>query len=265
MGFFVEVESGVKLYVQDVNPAGKQSIVFLHGWPLSHKQFEYQFNILPHYGIRCIGVDWRGFGKSDKPFDGYNIDRLSDDIRAVIQTLGVKDAILLGHSTGGAIAFHYIARHQSFGVKGLVLLDAAVPIGLPPAVAQNYIDMTLQDRPHMLQVISNQFFFQYATEPFKQWFFDLGLEAASWSTIAIMKMLSQLDLTSDISAVSVPTLILHGLQDRVVPYSQAEQLSKQMPNAQLVPLINGGHGAFWEEKAVVNDTIIKWLELSSNE
>src|SRR5690606_4490343 len=101
MGFFVEVESGVKLYVQDVKTAGKHSIVFLHGWPLSHKQFEYQFNILPHYGIRCIGVDWRGFGKSDKPFDGYNIDRLSDDIRAVIQTLGVKDAILLGHSTGG--------------------------------------------------------------------------------------------------------------------------------------------------------------------
>lgn len=263
MGFFVEVESGVKLYVVDINPSGKETIIFLHGWPLSHKQFEYQFDILPHYGVRCIGIDWRGFGKSDKPFTGYTIDRLADDIRAVVEALGLQNIVLLGHSTGGAIAFHYVARHGSAGVKGLILLDAAVPVGLPTATAEQFINMTLQDRPHMLQELTDQFFFQYATEPFKQWFFHLGLEAAGWSTIAIMNMLSQLDLNSDIAAIDVPTLILHGLQDHIVPYAQAEQLSKQLSNAQLVPLVNGGHGAFWEDKQMVNDTILKWLGLST--
>ncbi len=83
MGYFVNVDSDVNLYVEDINPSGKKTIVFLHGWPLNHKQFEYQFNILPSMGYRCIGIDWRGFGKSDKPMNGYSFDRLADDIRFI--------------------------------------------------------------------------------------------------------------------------------------------------------------------------------------
>lgn len=262
MGFFVEVEQGVKLYVEDINPSGTQTIVFLHGWPLSHKMFEYQFNVLPRYGVRCIGIDWRGFGKSDKPFNGYNLDRLSDDIRAVINAMKLKDFILLGHSTGGAIAVRYMSRQQGYGVKGLVLLDAAVPTGIAPETARQYIDMTLNDRPHMLHVLTDQFFSRYATAALQQWFFNLGLEAAGWSTAAIMKMLGEFDLTSDLAAVHVPTLIFHGVHDQVVPFAQAELMHKLLPTSQLVPLANGGHGSFWEERQAINDTLLTWLGLS---
>lgn len=73
MGYYVTVEQGVNLYVEDINPCGKKTIVFLHGWPLNYKQFEYQFNILPALGYRCIGIDWRGFGKSDKPYNDMTL------------------------------------------------------------------------------------------------------------------------------------------------------------------------------------------------
>ena len=108
MGYYVRVESGVKLYVEDINPEGSKTIVFLHGWPLNHKQFEYQFDVLPAMGYRCIGIDWRGFGKSDKPISGYNYNRLADDIRAVVDALQLDNFTLIGHSTGGAIAIRYI-------------------------------------------------------------------------------------------------------------------------------------------------------------
>lgn len=87
MGYYVNVEAGVKIFIEDVNPEGNKIILFIHGWPLSHKQFEYQFNVLPAMGYRCIGIDWRGFGNSDKPFSGYHYDRLTDDIRAVVGAL----------------------------------------------------------------------------------------------------------------------------------------------------------------------------------
>lgn len=104
MGHYVRVESGVKLYVEDLNLGGSKTIVFLHGWPLHHQQFEYQFDVLAAMGYRCIGIDWRGFGKSDKPIGGYNYNRLADDIRAVVDALQLDNFTLVGHSTGGAIA-----------------------------------------------------------------------------------------------------------------------------------------------------------------
>ncbi len=106
MGYYVEVEPGISLFVEDINPSGRKTLLFIHGWPLSYKQFEYQFNVLPAMGYRCIGLDWRGFGQSDKPYDGYNFDRLADDLHEVIEALHLEDITLLGHSTGGAIAIH---------------------------------------------------------------------------------------------------------------------------------------------------------------
>ena len=125
MGYFVGVEQGVNIYVEDLNPEGSKTIVFIHGWPLNHKQFEYQFDVLPAMGYRCIGIDWRGFGKSDKPLSGYNYDRLADDIHTVVVTLQLNNITLAGHSTGGAIAIRYMARHSGYGVSKLVLIDAA--------------------------------------------------------------------------------------------------------------------------------------------
>lgn len=104
MGYYIKVESNVKIYVEDISPRGKNTILFIHGWPGDHNLFEYQFDQLPKRGYRCIGIDIRGFGKSDKPYKGYDYNRLADDIRCVIDVLELKNITLAGHSTGGAIA-----------------------------------------------------------------------------------------------------------------------------------------------------------------
>ena len=144
MGYFVNVEQGVNLYVEDINPNASKTIVFLHGWPLSHEQFEYQFDVLPSMGYRCIGIDWRGFGKSDRPMHGYHFDRLADDIHEVVKALQLNNFTLVGHSTGGAIAIRYTARHNAYGVSKLILIDAAAPTGFTQEAANKLLTETLK-------------------------------------------------------------------------------------------------------------------------
>jgi non-heme chloroperoxidase len=252
MGYFVTVEQGVNLYVEDVNPGGSKTIVFLHGWPLSHKQFEYQFNVLPSMGYRCIGIDWRGFGNSDKPMSGYTFDRLADDIRVVIAALRLDDFALVGHSTGGAIAIRYMSRHNGFGVSKLILIDAAAPIGFTPETANKLLEETLNDRPKMIQGVTDTFFFQYISPRFSDWFLQMGLQAAGWSTASVITLLRDETLHADLPKINAPTLIIHGIHDKVIPFAQAQELNQKIRNSQLVPFQYSGHGPFWEERERFN-------------
>lgn len=260
MGYVVGVEPGVHLYVEDVNPRGSRTIVFLHGWPLSHKQFEYQFAALPALGFRCIGIDWRGFGQSDKPFDGYRYDRLADDLRIVVGTLGLSRFTLAGHSTGGGIALRYMSRHEGFGVERLALISAAAPTGFTPDTAERLLAEAAVDRPKMMRSVTEQFFFQFISEPFSDWFFHLGLQAASWSTAAVIGMLRDETLDADVDRVTVPTFIAHGVHDRVIPYAQAEALHRRIPISQLVPFAYSGHGPFWEERDRFNSQLVQFID-----
>ena len=259
MGYFVNVEPSVKIYVEDVNPGSNKTILFIHGWPLNHKQFEYQFDVLPTMGYRCIGIDWRGYGNSDKPFSGYNYDRLADDIRAVIGALQLTNITLAGHSTGGAIAIRYMNRHQGYGVSKLVLIDAAAPTGFTKETANKFLLETYNDRPKMLQSITDTFFFQYITGQFSDWFFQMGLQAAGWSTAAIVVTLRDENLTNDLPKIVVPTLIIHGIHDKVIPFPQAHVVNKLIRNSQLVPFQFSGHGAFWEERDKFNRILIQFI------
>ncbi|AJS57158.1 alpha/beta fold hydrolase [Paenibacillus sp. IHBB 10380] len=259
MGYFVTVERGVKIYVEDVNPEGSKTILFIHGWPLNHKQFEYQFNILPAMGYRCIGIDWRGYGNSDKPFSGYNFDRLADDIRAVIEALQLKNFTLAGHSTGGGISIRYMARYQGYGVSKLVLIGAASPTSVPEEIANNFITGTLNDRPKMLEGVTDLFFFQHITEPFSDWFFQMGLQAAGWSTAAVMTTLRDENVYNDLSKIFVPTLIIHGIHDKIVPFTNAQETNKLIKNSQLVPFQYSGHGTFWEERDKFNQILMQFI------
>lgn len=258
MGYYVQVDQGVQLYVEDLNPNAQKAIVFLHGWPLNYNQFEYQFNMLPANGFRCIGIDWRGFGKSDKPFTGYTFDRLSDDIRAVVERLQLREFILAGHSTGGAIAIRYMSRHQGHGVSKLVLINAAAPTGFSASTSNELLMEMYRDRPHMVRGISETFFFQYITEPFAEWFIQLGLQAASWSTAAIIATLRDESVSKDLADIDVPTLIIHGVHDKVIPFSQAQLVQQSIRNALLVPFQYSGHGTFWEEKDKFNLTVMQF-------
>lgn len=259
MGYYVTVESGVQLYVEDLHPEATKTVVFLHGWPLSHKQFEYQFDVLPFMGYRCIGIDWRGFGESDKPISGYSFDRLADDIRAVVDVLKLDNFTLVGHSTGGAIAIRYMSRHEAYGVSNLVLVDAAAPIGFSTETASKFLDLALNDRPKMMREVTENFFFQYITNPFSQWFNQLGLEAAGWSTAAIIVTLRDEKLYVDLPKIHVPTLIVHGTHDKVIPFSQAQELNRQIKHSQLVPFHYSGHGPFWEERDKFNEVLSKFI------
>ena len=259
MGYFVTVEPGVNLYVEDINPGGTKTIVFIHGWPLSHKQFEYQFDVLPAMGYRCIGIDWRGFGNSDKPIGGYTYNRLADDIRAVIGTLQLDNFTLVGHSTGGAIAIRYMSRYNGYGVSKLVLIDAAAPTGFSTETANKLLKETLNDRPKMMQGVIDGFFFQYITSSFSEWFFQMGLQAAGWSTAAIIALLRDEKLHEDIPKIVAPTLIIHGIHDKVIPFAQAQELHQKIKNSQLVPFQYSGHGPFWEERDKFNQLLTQFI------
>lgn len=270
MGYYVSAAENIKIYVEDLNPEGRKTILFVHGWPGSHKLFEYQFDCLPKLGYRCIGIDTRGFGNSDKPWTGYDYNTLADDIWYVINALELKDIILAGHSTGGAIAIRYMARHQSNGVSKLALFAAAAPslikrpnfpYGLDKEIVVQLIHQTDADRPKMLQDFGNIFFFQHITQAFSEWFFQLGLQAAGWATAAIANMWIREVLFSDLETITVPTLIIHGIHDQVVPFQLGEIQSKSIKSSRLVPFYYSGHAAFYDEKDRFNEELVKFVEV----
>lgn len=267
MGYYIEVEPKVNIYVEDLNPTCKRTIVFLHGWPGSHRLFEYQYTQLTA-GFRCIGIDQRGFGNSDKPIDGYNYDRLSDDIRCVLETLNLKNVVLVGHSTGGAIAVRYMSRHSSYGVDKLVLCAAAVPslikrpyfpYGQTKEAIMDIIRGTLNDRPKMLKNFSKIFFFQNVSTELIEWFFQIGLEAAGWATAAVANTwLGEEELFYDMGKINRPTLILHGIHDQVCFFPLAKVQNEGIRNSILIPFENSGHALFYEERDKFNYELIRF-------
>ncbi len=270
MEYYITVEDNVKIFVEDINPTGKKTILFVHGWPGNHNLFEYQFNKLPKMGYRCIGIDCRGFGKSDRPFTGYDYNRLSDDIRAVVDALKLKDFILAGHSTGGAICIRYMARHNGYCVSKLALFAAAAPslvqrtyfpYGLPREAVTNIINGTLNDRPHMLRDFGNMIFYQYVTPELSDWIFQLGLQAAGWSTAAIANTwLDEEGLFKDLETINVPTLILHSIHDKVCLFPLAVAQEKAIKNAKLVKFEDAGHFLFYDARDKFNEELMKFAE-----
>lgn len=270
MGYYIRVESNVKVYVEDLNPAGEKTILFIHGWPGNHNLFEYQFDQLPKMGVRCIGMDYRGFGLSDRPWTGYDYDRLSDDVRCVVDTLKLQDITLGGHSTGGAICVRYMARHNGCGVKKLALFAAAAPslvkrpyfpYGLPKEDVLNIIRGAGEDRPNMLRGFGDMIFFRYHTKELSDWIFQLGLQAAGWATAAIANTwLGEEELFNDLKQIDVPTLILHGIHDRVCLFPLAMAQKDGIPNARLVPFKESGHFLFIDQREDFNRELMRFVE-----
>ncbi len=269
MGYYVSTSDNVKIYVEDINPEGKKTILFIHGWPGNHNLFEYQFNQLPKSGYRCIGVDTRGFGNSDKPFYGYDFNTLSDDLRSVIDALKLHNIILAGHSNGGAIALRYMLRHKGHAVAKLALLAAVAPslikrpdfpYGLDKETVLQLINGTYTDRPKMLRDFGGMFFYKRISQALSDWFFQLGLQAAGWSTAAIAETWLKEVLFADLEAVHVPTLIIHGIHDRVVPYQLGEIQNQIIKNSKLIPFRLSGHALFYDQLDEFNDALVKFVE-----
>lgn len=267
--YYVDVEPGVHIYVEDINPEGSKTILFLHGWPGNHNLFEYQYNQLPKLGYRCIGMDFRGFGKSSRPWNGYDYNRLADDVRIVVDKLGVDNFTLGGHSTGGAVAVRYMARHKGCGVSKLALFAAAVPSliqrpnfahGLPKQAVLDIIEGTYKDRPAMLKNFGNMIFHNYVTPSLSDWIFQLGLEASSWGTAAIANSWLNEVLFKDMETIHVPTLILHGLNDQVCLFPLAIAQKKGIRGAKLIPFECCGHFLFYDQMEKFNKELVQFIE-----
>ncbi|MFC0270443.1 alpha/beta fold hydrolase [Metabacillus herbersteinensis] len=268
MGFYIRVEQTVNLYVEDLGPKDGQPILFIHGWPVNHKMFEYQYNQLPKKGYRCIGVDLRGFGKSDQPWEGYTYNRFADDIRAVVDALQLKNFILVGFSMGGAIAIRYMARHLGHQVSKLALFGAAAPVftkrpdfpyGMAKEDVNKLIKETYRDRPKMLSDFGDIFFARCVTESFKNWFHGLGLEASGHGTAMSAIALRDEDLRGDLSKINVPTAIFHGVQDKVCPFELAEAMHAGIKGSELIPFHYSGHGLFYCELEKFNSELVQFI------
>ncbi|MHB8064895.1 MAG: alpha/beta fold hydrolase [Ruminiclostridium sp.] len=261
MDYWVKVQPDVNIYVHEINPFGRKTILFIHGWPLSHRAFEYQYNKLPAMGYRCIGIDTRGAGASSKPWSGYDYNRLSDDVRSVVDTLKLQHFTLGGHSMGGATAIRYMSRHKGYGVSKLALFGAAAPsltmrsdfpYGLPKEDVTKIIQSVYANHPQMLRDTAPMFFYQPITSALSDWFFQLGFESPGWATAKCAMTFRDETLFSDLPKIQVPTLILHGIHDKVCLFPLAEAMRSRIKNSKLVPFEHSGHSLFFEEQDKFN-------------
>ncbi|MFC5733075.1 alpha/beta fold hydrolase [Cytobacillus gottheilii] len=272
MGHYINTENNVQIYAEDIGEG--QPVIFLHGWPLNHGMFEYQMNELPKHEFRFIGIDLRGYGKSDRPFNGYDYDTMADDLHEVIQKLDLKDAVLAGFSMGGPIALRYMSRYDGDRISKLLLLSPAAPIftkrddypfGMEKEEVDTLIDQLKKDRPHAIASFGEKFFEKEPSEEFQQWFLNMAISSSSYGTIHSAIALRDEDLRNELSGIAAPITILHGKKDQICPYDFSVQLADQLPNAKLVPFEESGHGVFHDEPEKYKKQILEFLQSSSLE
>ncbi|WP_419727623.1 alpha/beta fold hydrolase [Terrisporobacter petrolearius] len=268
MEYYINVEKDVKIFVEDINSKCEKTIMFVHGWPLNHNMYEYIVAYFISRGYRCVTIDLRGYGKSDKPCSGYDYDRMSTDIRYVIETLRLKNITLMGHSMGGAICSRYMSKFKGYGVARLCLLSAAAPkwvqssdwpYGYTVDEVNSIIENFKNDRPKSIINTSESFFYKFTSQGILNWFFYMCLNAAGWSTVNSLYALRDENVFNDLASIKTPTLILHGIYDSVCPFEFAEYMNKTIEESKLVPLANGGHGAFYECRNDINSELEKFI------
>ncbi|TDQ42960.1 alpha/beta fold hydrolase [Aureibacillus halotolerans] len=266
MAHSIRVEKDVSLFVEDIGEG--QPIVFIHGWPVNHKMFEYQMNELPKKGYRCIGIDLRGFGKSDKPAFGYDYDTLAQDVKKVIDSLQLSNVFVAGFSMGGPIAIRYATKFAGDELKQLILMGAAAPsftqrsgydVGMKKEDVDELITSIQADRPQAIKDFGSAFFYSDVSDSLANWFLGLGLEASAYGTIAAAESLRDEDLREEVTKVSVPTLLMHGKKDEICDFAFSEKLHEAIPNSTLIPFENSGHGLIYDEKEACNQALLNLL------
>ena len=266
--FFINSNDNAKIAVYELNPNGKKTIVLVHGWPLSHKMFEYQIPTLLNANYRIITVDLRGFGNSDVTSSGYNYNQFATDLYCVIYSLNLWNFDLLGFSMGGAIVTRYMTMYQGYGVRKLCLLDAAVPsyiklhsnpYGQSIESTNKLIKVGLNDRPSLNEYFGSIFFYNKPSSSFKEWFQNLNNSASGLGEINSLVALRDENVFDDMKYINVPTGIFHGKEDKICPFGMADIMNKNIKNSILYSFEKAGHGAFYEDKDNVNKSLIDFL------
>jgi len=268
----ITTSDGTQIYYNDWGTG--QPIVFSHGWPLSADAFEDQMFYLASRGYRCIAHDRRGHGRSSQPWNGNDLDTYADDLAALVQHLDLKNAIHVGHSTGGGEVARYIGRHGTKRVAKAVLIGAIPPLMLKTAANPGGLPIQVFDQLRAAVVTDRSQFFKELTLPFygynrsgakvsegvRESFLMQAMMAGFPGAYFCIKAFSETDLTEDLKKIDVPTLIIHGDDDQIVPIGASAHLSaKIVKNATLKVYAGGPHGLCTTMKERVNEELLGFI------
>jgi len=268
----IDMTDGTDLYYKDWGVG--QPIVFSHGWPLSADAWEDQMMYLAANGYRCIAHDRRGHGRSMQPWDGNDMDRYADDLAELVERLRLRDVIHVGHSTGGGEVARYIGRHGTKRVAATVLISAVPPImlktpqnpgGLPREAFDQIRAAVIADRSQFFQDLSAAFYGANrpnakVSQGLRDAFWLQSMQASLRAEIECIKAFSETDFTEDLKLFDVPTLIIHGDDDQIVPYADSAVLSaKSIKQSRLETYKGAPHGLCSTHKDRVNADLFAFL------
>ncbi|WP_018412153.1 alpha/beta fold hydrolase [Methyloversatilis thermotolerans] len=270
------LRDGTRLYYKDWGPKNGQPIVFSHGWPLNSDSWESQMIFLAERGYRTIAHDRRGHGRSSQPWEGNDMDTYADDLAQLMDALDLKNVVMVGFSTGGGEVARYIGRHGSKRVAKAALVAAVPPQMVKSANNPDGIPLEVFDGFRAAQLANRaQFYRDIASGPFygfnrpgaqvSQGLIDAwwsqGMMAGHKNTYDCIKAFSETDFTEDLKKIDVPTLVVHGDDDQVVPIDRAGRASARLvKNAQLKVYAGAPHGLTDTHKAQFNADLLAFVQ-----
>lgn len=268
-------QDGTTLYYKDWGPKSGRPVVFSHGWPLTSDAWEAQMFFLASNGFRCIAHDRRGHGRSSQPWEGNHMDQYADDLGELLQKLDLKGAALIGHSTGGGEVARYIGRHGTRQLSKAVLMGAVPPImlrttanpgGLPLEVFDGFRKAYLADRAQFFLDVASGPFFGFnrpgakVSQGLIQSWWSQGMMSGHKNAYDCIRAFSETDFTEDLKKFDVPTLILHGDDDQIVPIDASARISARLvPKATLKIYPGGSHSLGDTSKEMLNQDLLAFL------
>ncbi|WP_067567737.1 alpha/beta fold hydrolase [Nocardia acidivorans] len=269
---YFQTTDGTTLAYEDYGTGAP--LVFIAGWSLHADMWEYQLHYFVERGYRCILLDRRGHGRSDRPSTGYDVNTRADDIAALIEHLDLNDFAMVAHSAGGGEVVRYLSRHGQERVNRIALLAPAIPFmcqtednpfGAPRAMFEASAAQLKSERPQWFAERAQGYFATHLRRGTSQAVIDMEmrrcLSASAYATIAVQAELFNSDHRPDVAAVTVPLLLLHGLADQSIPIDIASrQAVKLAPHAVLKEYWDAGHGLYITHAAEVNADILEFLK-----